>query len=185
MKQEWIDRALAIYSRHGLIDEKTIIQETDMLVIYQIASMADADAISLSKADIEAFNHRMEYIGNVGKSFRMAYREYLRYTVGDRLAKIAIAMMVYASKWHCSFVRNKENIASWANDLTADADMRHVDLRRSCITVAIKMFDIPFISARWDFLYAWAEVYGIDLDWHIEQRLKYDEFNLSKTRFLL
>lgn len=185
MKQEWIDRALAIYSRHGLIDEKTIIQETDMLVIYQIASMADANDISNSKANIEAFKRRIEYVGNVGKSYRMAYHEYLRYSVGDRLAKIAISMLVYASKWHCSFVRNKDNIASWANDLTADADMRHVDLRRSCITIAIKMLDIPFISARWDFLYAWAEAYGIDLDWHIEQRLKYDEFNLSKTRFLL
>lgn len=100
------------------------------------------------------------------------FRSEVKDTTGDKLADVAIRIMDYVEGWRCHFFEREYRKPSMGN---FSHDLLRIDWY---ILLAFEQKEDLHPGKDWGYALAavckFAEVWNIDLDWHIEQKQRYN-----------
>lgn len=139
-----------------------------MLVVTEISEMVEADRKS-KHAMVENFDFALN---DVGDSFNGAFEHCIKNTLEDEFADVAIrladlagALGVDFDRMHpCNYYRAFDKFSFTEN---AFALVKGLTKDRIAIEKRL-LFGMTYIDN-------WATHHGINLDWHIEQKMKYNQ----------
>lgn len=177
------DRAYRSACEHGFHDKELSNEHFIMLVITELAEAVDADRKG-RKANVNEFNRwQKDFVPHTeeGKirAFKEDFEAYLKDTVEDELADAAIRLLDLAGL---------QNI-----DIEDFEDEDIEDMSESCNeeTFTESVYAISTMPIRYEYEYGYAletqlnrmllaifglaKHLGVDLLWHIEQKMKYNE----------
>lgn len=177
------DRAYQCACAHGFHNEELSDEHFLMLIITELAEAVEADRAG-SRAKVAMFN---EWQGNSLsiteetriRRFKEDFEAFLKNTVEDELADAVIRLLDLAG-------RCQVNITVKESDLEDDTVRKAYEDK----TFTEAVYDIVVLLPRYDgnydlsvaidsmifSLFAFSKHLGIDLLWHIEQKMKYNEF---------
>lgn len=149
---------------HGFWDSAQPYEHYLMLVITEIAEAVEGDRKSRYFTDAEAFEKYEDRI-----PFEELFERYVKNTVEDELADVAIRLLDLAGarqisiemkgfQWKFDKTSFTENAFRLCNILASDST--GIDAK---IILGIKYIE------------RWATYLKIDIEWHIEQKMKYNE----------
>lgn len=142
-----------------------------MLVVTEISEMVESDREDF-RADKEKFNQWMLSKNPMEHTFKNAFEQWVKNTLEDEFADVAIrladlagALGVDFDKMQpCRYYRAFDRFTFTEN---AFALVKGLSKDRICIEKRIQ-FGLCFIED-------WAKYHGINLDWHIDQKMKYNQ----------
>lgn len=178
---KWRDRAYKCACAHGFHDEALSDEHFLMLVITELAEAVEADRIG-RHADKLGFDTGISnaYHGVVRDDwFTYCYNRCIKGTVEEELSDAVIRLLDLAG-------RCQVNITVKESDLEDDTVRKAYEDK----TFTEAVYDIVVLLPRYDgnydlsvaidsmifSLFAFSKHLGIDLLWHIEQKMKYNEF---------
>ena len=169
--QNYIDKAHQIATEHGFHDEKKSQEHWLMLVISEICELMEAHRKGETNDGRESFETR-EY---VHPDFNERYDAYIKGTVGEELADICIRIFDLMGETGIT-----------ENDLQ-ECTVKLDNLPNDCKTLPEQTFGLVAIIALYItkgavICYAalqhcryWANKFCIDLDWHINTKMQYNQ----------
>lgn len=173
---EMTERAHSNAVKHGFWDKKHSNEHCLMLVITEIAEMVEADRCG--KHPFEPKHHKdacMRLVGNVQWDkigFDNSFVAHIKDTVEDEMADVAIRLFDLAGALGIDF--DKMNPCRYYRafakfSFTENAFALCKGLSRDVIGIEKRIqFGIFYIRE-------WAKSLDIDLDWHIAQKMRYNE----------
>lgn len=167
-KNKLSEKAHANAVEKGFWREKKGNEHCLMLVVTEISEMVEADRKS-KHAMVENFDFAMN---DVGDSFDGAFEHCIKNTLEDEFADVAIrlgdlagALGVDFDKMQpCRYYRAFDRFSFTEN---AFALVKGLSKDRIAIEKRIQ-FGLVYIEN-------WAKQLGVNLDWHIEQKMKYNQ----------
>lgn len=170
---DYIKQAYKIACEHGFHKEELSVEHFLMLVITEIAEAVEADRKDIH-ADVLGFEERTR----VHPDFTERFEAYIKDSFEDELADIYIRLCDTAGMLGIEF--GEEIIDADASNLFASLSNKKklTDKMFALITVLLddKDFgDLERIGIGLLFVEWLANEYGIDLAWHIEQKMKYNK----------
>jgi NTP pyrophosphatase (non-canonical NTP hydrolase) len=186
---EFISRAYKTACGHGFHDEERSDEHWMMLVISEIGEMVEADRKN-RRADVGAFKaleeirigSDAEYAEYVNKCFV----EHIKDTLEDELADVVIRICDFLGTRHIEPLVLEEASTSddWANIWGKDSineqcyGLARIIIRIDKYTSADDIFCLLGASLAWCFDFA--DFHKIDLEWHIEHKMAYNESRPNK-----
>lgn len=178
------DRAYSIAKEHGWHEQELSDEHCLMLVITELSEAVNADRKG-KHADVPKFK---EWQGNSlplseetrARRFKEDFEQYIKDSVEDELADVAIRCLDLAGMrgWDLQHVLDKEQ------------DISHLEEWFQEKTFASVAFDICFdvvmpepqeaVRRVIKYVYQYCLWRGIDIEWHIEQKMKYNELRAYK-----
>ena len=161
---EWAERIHNNASAHGFHDERKPDEHWLCMVMTEIAEAVEADRKG-SKANTEGFKKMMLY----GHDFEVTYRDYIKGSIEEEFADIVIRLLDFINEkyynsmdWDCYYYGAK---AFKEYSFTQNAYRLLASLKA----------DTEHLLDALYFMYSWAGLYDIDLDFHIEMKMRYNE----------
>lgn len=171
-KNKLSEKAHANAVEKGFWREKKGNEHCLMLVVTEIAEMVEADRKSKTSEPIERFNWFEDWDKGTTSSDRFNFENYFKNTLEDEFADVAIrlsdlagALGVDFDKMQpCRYYRAFDRFSFTEN---AFALVKGLSKDRIAIEKRIQ-FGLNYIES-------WASQQGINLEWHIEQKMKYNQ----------
>jgi len=170
--KEFIDRAYKCACEHGFHDEDKSAEHWLMLVISEIGEMVEADRKN-RRANRERFEKDYEKYPNLVVE---GFERYIKDSTSDELADVVIRLFDF-----CGTIGYHPVVAD-SCDLFRDAHGTKT-VCEQCFYMSMSVMRIidrgvvfpDNISVTLSFCFDFAEYHGIDLDWHIEKKIEYNE----------
>lgn len=151
--------------KHGFCETKVSNEHCLMLVITEIAEMVEADRKGID-ADIEAFE---KYESRI--AFDENFERHIKNTLEDEMADIAIRLFDLAGALGVNFDKMlpcRYYRAYSKFSFTENAFALSKGLCRDSIGIEKRIqFGLEYVTK-------WAKSINIDLDWHIDEKMKYN-----------
>lgn len=151
--------------KHGFWETKVSNEHCLMLVITEIAEMVEADRKGID-ADIEAFE---KYESRI--AFDENFERHIKNTLEDEMADIAIRLFDLAGALGVKFDKMlpcRYYRAYSKFSFTENAFALSKGLCRDSIGIEKRIqFGLEYVTK-------WAKSINIDLDWHIDEKMKYN-----------
>lgn len=159
---------------HGFWDDTPNYEHLAMLVITELSEAIDADRHD-RHADTEEYEVGCAFVSKYIialddriKGRKTAFKDYIKDTVEDELADACIRLMDMIGYYKISFIRD--------NTFTSDLDK---PLCEFCFRVTEALMaphgEIYACQKALNMLLAYAERNGIDIEWHIHEKMAYNE----------
>ena len=178
------DRAYKNAVAHGWHDEDLSDEHFLCLVISELMEAVEADRKN-RHASVKFFNHSIDYAlrelhlteHNLGNYFFNSYKENIKGSVEEELADACIRLLDLAGLRKCelsfsdSLYFREVSFTEFSYLLCAfitNPDKGHKDWLKHHISYSL------------GFIFMWCQRKGIDIFWHIEQKMKYNELRPYK-----
>ncbi len=167
--------------KHGFWEKRLSNEHCLMLVITEIGELIEADRSNKRRAKVDWFNKKMKTSiicrgldPNISKErgYEVAYNETIKGSIEEEFADIAIRLFDLAGALGIDF--DKMNPCRYYRafdkfSFTENAFALCKGLSRDVIGIEKRIqFGIEYVKK-------WAESLNVDLVWHIEQKMKYNE----------
>lgn len=167
--------------KHGFWEKRLSNEHCLMLVITEIGELVEADRSNKRRAKVDWFNKKMTTSiicrgldPNISKErgYEVAYNETIKGSIEEEFANIAIRLFDLAGALGIDF--DKMNPCRYYRafdkfSFTENAFALCKGLSRDVIGIEKRIqFGIEYVKK-------WAESLNVDLTWHIEQKMKYNE----------
>ena len=167
--------------KHGFWEKRLSNEHCLMLVITEIGELIEADRSNKRRAKVDWFNKQMKTSiicrgldPNISKErgYEVAYNETIKGSIEEEFADIAIRLFDLAGALGIDF--DKMNPCRYYRafdkfSFTENAFALCKGLSRDVIGIEKRIqFGIEYVKK-------WAESLNVDLVWHIEQKMKYNE----------
>lgn len=178
MKKEWIRKAFEDAKEHGFHDKEYSDEHFLVLVACEVAEAIEADRKG-SIPEINQFKINLGYQGNNGEAFKTLYRKYIKGSVAEEMADVCIRLFALAGLRGIDICEDElEHIRKKVKWLFRDLwdistfteiayDLIHFMTSNDYITKDKIIVGIALTEA-------WAKMQGIDLDFHIEMKMRYN-----------
>lgn len=171
----FIGRAYATACSHGFHDVDRSDAHFMMLVISEIGEMVEADRKNL-RASVNGFKFS-------SKDFRSAFEEHVKDTLEDELADVCIRIFDF-----CGY-RRLEPVMSSKGLIEMDDNFEYIfgtmSICEQCYALCNLVTDVTRFASPDEkqralgcilsFAVSFARRHGIDLEWHIEHKMRYNE----------
>lgn len=167
--------------KHGFWEKRLSNEHCLMLVITEIGELVEADRSNKRRAKVDWFNKKMKTSiicrgldPNISKErgYEVAYNETIKGSIEEEFADIAIRLFDLAGALGIDFDKMNPCRYYRAFDkfgFTENAFALCKGLSRDVIGIEKRIqFGIEYVNK-------WAESLNVDLAWHIEQKMKYNE----------
>jgi len=179
--QEFITRAYDTACAHGFHDEERSDEHLLMLVVGEIGEIVEADRK----------NRHANPVGFekcIGIGYGQRFRDYVKDSVEDELADVVIRLCDYCGKRGLMPAMPESGVLEMPdefNDIFGQMSICEQCFSLSSFVVDMakyadkktKEHDLGMILS---FCFEFARFHGIDLEWHIEQKMKYNEMRPYK-----
>lgn len=170
-KNELSKKAHANAVEKGFWKERKGNEHCLMLVITEISEMVESDRENM-RTDMDKFNQWMLSKNPMEHTFKNAFENWIKNTLEDELADVAIRLGDLAGSLGvdfdklqpCRYYRAFDRFSFTEN---AFALVKGLSKDMICIEKRIQ-FGLFYIEE-------WSKHLGINLDWHIEQKMKYNQ----------
>ena len=171
--QEYIEQVHQTATEHGWHEQKQSTEHWLMLIITEICEMIEADREN-NHARREIFEHRLEVQPNdPDDRFKEWFKPYIKDTFEDELADICIRTIDLMGESGIS-VKQFDKIHTQFNP-----DFYKQELPKQCFDIIGVITDcdaLPIVCNNiLKFAEHVAENHGVDLEWHIEQKMRYNQ----------
>lgn len=184
--KEFIDRAYKIACEHGFHDEERSNAHWMMLVVSEIGEMVEADRKN-RHADLSRF--RMEYERNAAlvderTRFVRSFEKYVKDTLCDELSDVCIRLYDFCG----AFGVEPEDFSRYLNGdfvYTWSEEFGGMSVCEQCYELVRCVCEIDgdssadeiseTVSAALLYCFCFAQHHGIDLERHIELKMRYNE----------
>lgn len=168
--------------RHGWHEEKLSADHWLMMIITEVCEMIEADRKG-KHANKEWFIQRMKESGADDKDFIYTFKASIKDSVEDELSDICIRIMDMAGELYTTddfvarvlildcFLKPDKAIKEVLDGNTL-TEISMLAVRK---LVSVEREPLDNIAIVFLFLYSIARIHGIDLDWHIKQKMHYNE----------
>ena len=168
------DRAYKIAKAHGWHDKELSDETYLMLIISEIAEAVQADRDN-RHADIEAFKKYEDRI-----DFKENFERQIKNTVEDEFADVVIRCLSFAGHRRWDLQHALDNMQSVSDTAVVIGDETFAE---TAFSFCEEIFDVRFstFSEKEAMLSVLVNVVeycnykGIDLWWHVEQKMRYNE----------
>lgn len=169
------DRAYECAKSHGWHEEKHDLKHYLMLAATEVAEAVQADRKG-RRADRRAFEEYMETHDET--AIKHAYPDYIAGTVEDELADVAIRLFDLAGVAGLDL----SGMQSLLHEIEKDKKNAHKLLDREFTVIAYELTDNitcrnlkQAVYFSLSLVLTWGDYLGIDMMWHIRQKMKYNE----------
>ncbi len=170
--QEYIEQVYQTAVEHGWHEEPQEDEHWLMLIITEICEMIEADRNN-RHANRQLFEHRLKVDPTDPDDRFKEWFTYIKDTFEDELADVCIRTFDFMRETGIK----AEHIAKVHTELHPDFDKQHllkqsfdlIDVITGCGTMPI------VISSILAFVERLAKLRHIDLDWHIKQKIRYNQ----------
>ena len=168
--------------RHGWHEEKLSADHWLMMIITEVCEMIEADRKG-KHANKEWFIQRMKESGADDKDFIYTFKASIKDSVEDELSDICIRIMDMAGELYTTddfvarvlildcFLKPDKAIKEVLDGNTL-TEISMLAVRK---LVSVEREPLDNIAIVFLFLYSIARIHGIDLEWHIKQKMHYNE----------
>lgn len=179
MKREWIKQAYETAKEHGFHDVEVSKEHLLMLVICEVGEAIEADRKDAISEDDLFKVHIMDF-GNEGRTYQMSYRRYIKGSVSEEMADICIRLFDMAGLYGWDVMptqEDEEGGKAW--DYLYERCTFVEQALALCKLLCEEVNDEIRARIAVAYVYWWAKKRGIDLDFHIEMKMRY---NKMRTR---
>lgn len=170
---ELISSAYQMAKEHGFNNGESI-KTLRMGIICEIAEAVEADRRD-AHADVENFKKKCSNYGSEGKPYNVAYRLYIKGSVEEELADICIRLFDLAGQDGITAGYDITGITyNTYNVHNAGAGFPEKALKAVELITSPYKIKSPFVSTL-SFMLGWSADMGIDLEWHIDHKMKYNK----------
>ena len=173
--QGWAKRVHQNACAHGWHEEKKSDAHWLCMVITEVAEAVEADRKG-QRANTQAMREtlRIQKKGDIGLTerwyqdwFPVYYNEYIKGSIDEEFADICIRIFDFA------FEKFGEGMKWWCYSM--DFERRSFTETAHRFIPGVLNSDTMNLSESIAFMYEWAKYLGIDLDFHIEAKMRYNE----------
>lgn len=178
------ERAYNIALKHGWYDEERSMIERTMMVLTELCEAINADR-NWKYADRERFESHMT--GNSDCVFMTCFEQYIKDTVEDEFADAVIRILTIAGQEKAALSEDVFSEESISEGMRIAEDSRKNGLYNRVVTLPEELYMVaenllnvgPGEYILFSLLVI-AKSRGIDIEWHIEQKMKYNEIRPYK-----
>ena len=178
------ERAYNIALKHGWYDEERSMIERTMMVLTELCEAVNADRNG-KHADRERFESHMK--GNSDCVFMTCFEQYIKDTVEDEFADAVIRILTIAGQEKAALSEDVFSEESISEGMRIAEDSRKNGFYNRVVTLPEELYLVagPLLTVGpgEDMLFSLlviAKIRGIDIEWHIEQKMKYNEIRPYK-----
>lgn len=178
------ERAYNIALKNGWYDEERSMIERTMMVLTELCEAVNADRNG-KHADRERFESHMK--GNSDCVFMTCFEQYIKDTVEDEFADAVIRILTIAGQEKAALSEDVFSEESISEGMRIAEDSRKNGFYNRVVTLPEELYLVagPLLTVGpgEDMLFSLlviAKSRGIDIEWHIEQKMKYNEFRPYK-----
>lgn len=178
------ERAYNIALKHGWYDEERSMIERTMMVLTELCEAINADRNG-RHADRERFDSHMK--GNSDCVFMTCFEQYIKDTVEDEFADAVIRILTIAGQEKATLSEDVFSEESISEGMRIAEDSRKNGFYNRVVTLPEELYLVagPLLTVGpgEDMLFSLlviAKIRGIDIEWHIEQKMKYNEIRPYK-----
>ena len=179
------ERAYNIALKHGWYDEERSMIERTMMVLTELCEAINADRNG-KHADRERLESHMT--GNSDCVFMTCFEQYIKDTVEDEFADAVIRILTIAGQEKAALSEDVFSEESISKGMRIAEDSRKNGLYNRVVTLPEELYMVAGsllnVGPCEDILFSLlviAKSRGIDIEWHIEQKMKYNEFRPYKN----
>ena len=168
--QEWAKRVHKNACAHGFHDEKKSDGHWLCMIMTEVAEAVEADRKE-QRADMESFRKfSMKGDSNVHTAwYDSLYKSYIKGSLEEEFADICIRIFDFA------FEKHGERMKWWGyDDVRIGDNWSFTETAYHFLHHVLNSGTMNLSESIW-FMYEWASKLGIDLDWHIEMKMRYNE----------
>lgn len=170
---EYINRAYENACKHGFHDKNLSIEHYLMLIITEVSEMVEAHRKD-RYADVLSFVEQEEIC-----SFEDRYVSYIKGSVEEEMADVCIRLYDLAGDIGMKFSKNTlqaQSHISWTKELLQSQEFTKKAFHLCEILATCGEFPLEgVICAAICYVEQLAKDLNIELEWHIEQKMKYNE----------
>lgn len=173
--KEYTERAYLNAIKHGFHDKELSYRHFLMLVITEVAEMVEADRKG-KFAQVEMFKHeinRPQPEENKQKHWVYCFELFIKDSVGDEMADACIRLFDLAG--YVGFVPGRLNYFELLMLRLFSKKTFTERAYRLCRLLSAFGSVKKAVKRTLGYLEYWAKLENIDLEWHIEQKMKYNE----------
>lgn len=172
------DRVHQIACEHGWHDEEHSVDHYMMLIITEFSEAVNADRRN-RHAKVDLFNLNQETSAyNEEEHFMQLFEMYIKDTVEDELADAAMRVLDFAKENGIDFGGLSQIVSS--DKLLLETFRQLPDFCTCTLGMVMILITEENLSLLLMAIFEVAELYHIDLLWHIEQKMKYNEMRPYK-----
>ena len=176
------DRAYKIAKAHGWHDQELSDETYLMLIITEIAEAVQADREGI-RPDIEGYKEFVETHDETAITY--AFKKYIKGCVEEELADVVIRFLSFAGHRRWDLQHALDNMQSVSDTAVVIGDETFAE---TAFSFCEEIFDVRFstFSEKEAMLSVLVNVVeycnykGIDLRWHVEQKMRYNELRPYK-----
>lgn len=181
------DRAYSIAKEHGWHDEEHSDEHFLMLIITEISEAVNADR-KCKHADVSQFKEWQIYYGSFLPSketkeirFKEDFEAYIKDSVEDELADVVIRCLDFAGLrgWDLQHAIEYQLNNNDLPDLFSYKTFAHICLH-ICARIFMAFDEEDATRNVIINVLRYCDYKGIDIEWHIEQKMKYNELRSYK-----
>lgn len=166
----WSKEIYACAEAHGFKHDKPNNQFFLGMILTEIAELIEADRNG-RRADMESYNERMSNLAGSDECFKEMYKRYIKGSIEEEFADVVIRILDLARWCH-----GDNMVWSLHFPVRIPPYATNVPSRAWHFVKNVLSWGQLNLSDSVNYMYQWASSMGIDLDTHVEWKMKYNEF---------
>ena len=175
--EDYIERAHYNAEKHGWHNEKLSKMHYVMMIITEIAEMVEADRRG-HHPDMKGFQEAKKY-----QEFFYAFDAYIKDSVEDEMADICIRIFDMAGDFYNPWDFTKEMVqpsdieigGKSIDEFVKTAKFTEIAMNMVICLAKTDKPVIQLIASAFSMLQGMAQAMGINLEWHIRNKMRYNE----------
>ena len=172
------DRAYKTAKSHGWHDKELSDETYLMLIITEIAEAVQADRKGI-RPDIEGYKEFVEAHDETAITY--AFKKYIKGCVEEELADVVIRCLSFAGHrgWDLQHALDDLLSTSEADEIYGDETFAEVAYY-ACSGIIMAIDQEKVVHSVLGDVVSYCNYKGIDIDWHVEQKMRYNELRPYK-----